>query len=51
MYVFVNVYRCFAYVCLYRAGTPCTWGGQKRASDPMELELQTTVNCCVGARN
>ena len=27
------------------------FGGQKRASDPLELELQTAVNCCVGAGN
>jgi hypothetical protein len=25
--------------------------GQKRASGPLELELQMIVSCCVGAKN
>ena len=24
----------------------CTWEGHKRASDPLELELQVIVSCC-----
>ena len=28
---------------------PGACGGQKRASDPLELELQMVVSCCVGA--
>jgi hypothetical protein len=29
----------------------CAHGGQKQASDPLELELQVVVSCHVGAGN
>lgn len=46
------VYRCLVWmsVCV-----PCVWPdshwGQKRLSDPLELELQMVMNCYVGAEN
>lgn len=36
------------YVCVLHA-MPGSYGGQKRISDPLELELQVTVSHCVGA--
>lgn len=30
---------------------PGAFGGQKKGSDPLELESQVVVNCPVGARN
>jgi hypothetical protein len=40
----MSVYLCTA--CI-----PDDWGGQKRALDPQELELQTAMNCHLGAGN
>lgn len=46
------VYQCFACLCLCTSGIPGASGVQKGASsDPLGLELQTVVNCCLGAGN
>lgn len=39
----------YRHVCLCILGA--LWGGQKRALDPLELELQVVLNHCEGAEN
>lgn len=43
------------YVCVPCVpGVPCVCGapgGQKRVLDPLKLEIQTAVSCCVYAKN
>lgn len=36
-------------VCAQHACSAC--GGEERASDPQELELEVVVSCLVGAKN
>ena len=45
------MYECYAsmYVCTLHVCSAS--GGQKRTSDPLELELQMFVSCHVGAGN
>jgi hypothetical protein len=45
--MYVCMYVC---ICMY-VHHVCACGGQKGISDPLELELQTTVSHHVGARN
>lgn len=39
------------HVCLYITGMPGSFEGQKKASDPLGLELENFVNYYVGAGN
>lgn len=42
----------FPFICVGICLHACSaWRGQKKASDSLELELQTIVSCHVGARN
>lgn len=44
-----SVYSFYLYVCI--TSVPGSHGGQKRTSGPLELEVQTVVNCHGGAGN
>lgn len=46
-FMYMNIWS----VCLCTMCMPGTQGGQTWASNPLELELQVFMNCCVGARN
>ena len=51
-YIFILLYERFALcVCLFAICVPGPCGGQNRISDPLELEFQVAVICCVGAGN
>jgi hypothetical protein len=41
----------YIYVSVLCVCMPGACGGQKRASDPLELELQMVVNCHVSSGN
>lgn len=45
------MFKWFAWVVLSTPHVCTAQGGQKRASDPLELELQVVVICHVGAEN
>ena len=47
MYVCVCVR--FAHMCIYALHACNALGGQKRALDPLGLEIQVVVSCHVGA--
>ena len=58
-YVFYLIKNCFYFmhtsvclhVCMFTMCKSGALGDQKRALDPLKLELQTVVSCCVGAGN
>lgn len=45
------VYEFYLSVCLCAMCVPGTHGGQKRTSDPLELELDMVVSCHASTRN
>lgn len=50
--VYLNpIYLFCLHVCLCTLCMPGTYRDHKRVSDPLEFELKTVINCCVGARN
>ena len=44
-------YTGFACMHVFIAHVCSSHGGQKGSSNPLELELQTVISYCVGARN
>lgn len=48
---FIFMCECLAYVYMCTGCKPGDHGNQKKASDPLELELDVVVSCCVGAGN
>ena len=48
---FVCMHICVPHVCLCATHMAGSLGGQKRALDPLELELQMVVSSQVGAGN
>ena len=49
--VFIGAWVLCLHVCIYMCICLVTHRGQKRALEPLELELQMVVSCYVGARN
>lgn len=47
-WVFFLSFVCFVYVGVLTCMS-CACGGQKRTADPLELQLQMLLSCCVGA--
>lgn len=53
MFIYIQVYTHInhEYIHIYAMYVPGAHGGQKRALDIQELELQKIVSCPVGSRN
>ena len=49
--IFIYVYKCFNFMCLYVPQVCSVYVDLTNASGPLELELQKVLNQPVGARN
>jgi hypothetical protein len=54
IFLFTSILHVWVFVCMHVCGAmcmPCAHGGQKRALDFLELDLQMIVSCHVDAKN